>query len=276
MDIHSGFIAAAVILVIVALISIRIGIRDIQSARKLTFFRLRQRRLVAGWRLMGFALFLAALALALPMFGEPVAYEYFPPSPTITVTPSITPIPSITLTPSLTLTPSITPTPAKSATFTATTTPALPVSFLAMFQSSVTPNPKAIFSPLTFCNQINNLKCVNPQTVFQNPFDNIYAIYSFDNMVPGVQWTVLWYRGNQLVCFETHPFGGGTGGYDNASCTKNQVIGGWQPGNYEVQLFVGMEWKVVGRFIVQGNPPPTSTPTSTSTPTKTPLPTRTP
>ena len=32
----------------------------------------------------------------------------------------------------------------------------------------------------------------------------------------------------------------------------------WLPGNYEVIIFVGEEWKTVGRFVVRGNPPPLS------------------
>ncbi|HUI87526.1 MAG TPA: hypothetical protein VLX61_02250 [Anaerolineales bacterium] len=276
MDIQSGFIAIAAILVVMALISIWSGIHDIQSARRMTFFRLRRQRIAGGWRLLALAVILVLLALALPVFGEPIAYQYFPPSPTITLTPSITLIPTVTLTPSITSTPSITVTPAQTATFTPTTTPALPVSFLAMFQSSVTPDPKAVFSPLVFCDQINNYTCVNPETVFQNPFNSIYATYTYANMLPGVQWTALWFRDGQLVCFETHPFHGGTGGYDDASCDNNQVIGGWQPGNYEIELFVGEEWKVVGRFIVRGNPLPSATATVTTTPTRTPRPTGTP
>ncbi len=108
MDINSGFIAIAVILVAIALVSLWSGIRDIQSARKMTFFRLRRQRIASGWRLFGLALVLGVLAITLPVFGEPVAYQYFPPSPTITLTPSITLIPTITLTPSITVTPSIT------------------------------------------------------------------------------------------------------------------------------------------------------------------------
>jgi hypothetical protein len=277
MDINSGFIAAAVILVIAALLSLRSGIRDIQSARKLTFFRLRQRRLAAGWRLFRFALVLAALAFALPMFGEPVAYEYFPPSPTVTLTPSLTLIPTITFTPSITLTPSITTTPAKTMTFTPTSTPFLPLPVLALFQSSITPNPQAVFSSLKFTTSGNKYPAVSPATVFQNPVGHMWGIYSYDKMLPGVQWTAIWYRDGVQVHLETHPFNGATGGWDEADCDGVACpLGGWQPGNYEVQIFVGEDWKVVGRFIVQGNPPPTATLTMTSTPTKTPRPTSTP
>ena len=58
---------------------------------------------------------------------------------------------------------------------------------------------------------------------------------------------------------------GGIGGYTEC----DDPIGGWQPGTYEVQIFMGYEWKVVGRFIVLGE---LATPTPTSTPTLTPTP----
>ena len=84
-------------------------------------------------------------------------------------------------------------------------------------------------------------------------------------------------RDGQQVCLETHPFAGGTGGFDSANCAN--PVGGWLPGTYETQIFVGEDWKVVGRFIVQGNPPkalPTVTSTATRTPTRTPAPSSTP
>ena len=278
MDINSGFIAIAVILVAIALVSLWSGIRDIQSARKMTFFRLRHQRIASGWRLFGLALVLGILAIALPVFGEPVAYQYFPPSPTITLTPSLTPIPTITLTPSITVTPSITTTPAQTATFTPTSTPFLPLPIVASFNSSVTPNPQAVLSSLAFSTTLK-YPPTNTQTLFQNPVGTLYGIYSYDKMLPGVQWTAIWQReGTQdWVCFETHPFNGATGGWDNTKCSPPPYE--WLPGNYEVLIFVGEDWKTVGRFIVQGNPPPappTSTPTFTPSPTKTSLPTETP
>ena len=280
MDIHSGFIAIAVILMIIALISMWSGIHDIQSARKMTFFRLRSQRIAGGWRLFGVALVLAVLAIALPVFGEPVAYQYFPPSPTITLTPSLTPIPTITLTPSITVTPSITTTPAQTTTFTPTSTPFLPLPVLALFQSNITPNPQAVFSSIQFTTSGTKYPAVSPATVFQNPVGHMYAIFSYDNMLPGVQWTAIWYRGGAQVHLETKAWDGATGGYGYTDCDGvGCPLNGWQPGNYEVQIFVGEDWKVVGRFIVQGNPPaapPTSTPTLTPKPTKTPLPTGTP
>ena len=47
----------------------------------------------------------------------------------------------------------------------------------------------------------------------------------------------------------------------------------WQPGEYEVQIYVGSTWKASGRFTIVGNETATPTPTSTSVIVTTPAPT---
>jgi hypothetical protein len=274
MDIQSGVITVVVLLVVSVVITMRSGLRTIQLARKMTFYRLRRQREAGGWRLIGIAFFMLMIAILLPVYGLPIAYEYFPPSPTPSMTPTITPVSTKTLIPTVTLTPTITDTPLVTDTATITTTPSLPLAVLALFQSSVTPDPGAVFSPLTFSTHIdNNLLPIDPATVFQNPITEIFATYNYRNMIPGVQWTAVWKRDGQEVCLETHPFRGVTGGYDSASC--KDPSGGWQPGIYELQIFVGEDWKAIGRFLVQGNAP-TVIPTFTKIPTYTLAPSLTP
>jgi hypothetical protein len=270
-DIQSGMIALVILAVVLAIITVRRGLHTIQSARKMTFYHLRRQREAAGWRLLGLAVGIVVLAILLPIYGVPIAYEYFPPSPTPSLTPTITVVPTITLSPTITLTPTITDTPVVTDTPTSAPTPSLPLSVVAGFQSSVTPNPDAVFSPLEFSTTIRDHRPVVPSTAFRNPIVQIYLTYSYDGMIPGAQWTAIWYRDGKQICLETHPFEGGTGGYDDATCTNPD--GGWLPGIYEVQLFVGEQWKQLGRFLVEGNPPtalPTSTQTLATTPTRTP------
>src|SRR5512141_857333 len=121
MDIQSGVIALVILAAVFAVLSARSGLRTMQSARRMTFYRLRRQREAGGWRMLGLALLLVLFGIALPVYGLPIAYEYFPPTPTASLTPSITGIPSITLTPSITPSPTITDTPL--VTDTATITP---------------------------------------------------------------------------------------------------------------------------------------------------------
>jgi type VI secretion system secreted protein VgrG len=101
----------------------------------------------------------------------------------------------------------------------------------------------------------------------------MYGAFSYDGMAPGVQWTAIWLRESQLVHFETKPWDGTTGGYGFTDW--NPPAHEWLPGIYQVQIFAGLDWKVVGEFTVEG-PAATASPTLTRTPTTRPTATRTP
>jgi hypothetical protein len=283
LDIRTFTLTLVFLLIVGALVGVLFGVRAIRDGSRTRFFRIRQQKIASGWRLMGLAILLGAAAFAAGRYTEPVAYQYFPPSPTLSPTPTITLTPTISLTPTITLTPSITNTPAVTDTPTATSTPFIPPAIEASFASVVTPNPDAIFSPLQFAQSIDNkYQPVGPATVFKNPIRRMYAIFSYDKMTPGVQWTALWYRDGELVHYETKPWDGELGGYGYTDWQPSPEK--WLPGNYQVVIFVGTEWKVVGTFIVEGEPPtasPTRFPTRTNTatftkgPTKTKIPTST-
>lgn len=277
MDIHSGVVAIVVMAGLIATFSLWRGLRTLQSARKMTFYRLRRQREAGGWRLFGLAVVLIGFALWLPLFGEPIVYDYFPPSPTPSLTPTVTIVPTITLSPTITLTPTITDTPNVTDTPTITPTPYIPLAMMALFQSSITPNPGAVFSPLLFSTKLDNSQAVDPNTVFQNPVGHMYAVFSYDQMSPGAQWTALWVCDGKIIHYETKPWDGATGGFGFTDW--NPTPDQWAAGIYEVQIFVGLDWKVVGRFIVQGAPRtavPTLAPTLTPTPTLTRTPSVTP
>jgi hypothetical protein len=159
--------------------------------------------------------------------------------------------------------PSLTFTPAVSDTPTLTTTPFVPVAIESLFLGQVTPNPDAVFTAIQFSTEFDGLNPVDPKTVFELPVQRMYGGFDYNNTLPGVQWTALWYRDGQLVCYETKPWDGGTGGIGGYS-ECSEPIGGWLPGTYEVQIFMAYEWKVVGRFVILDNlSTPTATPTST-------------
>jgi hypothetical protein len=277
-DIHSGVVTATIIAIITILLSIWIGIKSIRKGRNLPFFRMRRKQMVRGWRLIFWSATLIILVVFLNTKAEPLIYQFFPPTTTPTQTPTITATPSITLTPTISLTPTITQTPSVTDTPTITPTPHVPLAIELQFESTITPKPNAIFSDLVFTNGLDeDYRPLNPGTIFQNPVGHMYALFSYDNMVPGSQWTAIWYRGNKLVHYETLPWDGGSGGLGFTDWEP--LPEEWLEGEYEVQIFVGTFWKISGRFVVEGEPPtpvPTETPTLTPTRTSTPTPTRTP
>jgi type VI secretion system secreted protein VgrG len=143
----------------------------------------------------------------------------------------------------------------------------------AQFQSVVTPNPETVFSPIIFTQALDeNWQPISASEVFTNPVGHMYALFSYDQMIPGSQWTAIWYFGNELVHFETSPWEGGTGGLGYSDWEPDPAK--WLSGEYEVQIFLGLTFKVSGRFTVTGDPP-TPVPSQTSTPTRTQTPTPT-
>jgi type VI secretion system secreted protein VgrG len=123
-----------------------------------------------------------------------------------------------------------------------------------------------VFSPLQFTLDCSNFNEFTSETVFQAPIRYMCAVFTYDGMSTNVQWTALWFRDGELVHFETIPWDGETGGYGFTEWEAPAEE--WLPGTYEVQIFVGLDWKVVGQFILQGDAP-TPVPTETPTPTKT-------
>jgi hypothetical protein len=266
LDIHSAVVTALLLTIAGILITFFTGVETIRSGSNLPFFRKKRDRIVRGWRLILSTIFLGVLGFFLYRYAEPSIYHFFPPTPTITQTATITQTPTISLTATITITPTITKTPS------VTDTPAIPQSVQSQFQTTLVANSDAVFSPMQFAKAVDKLnQPVSPAKVFNNPVGHLYATFSFDKMLNGSEWSALWYRGAELVYFETSLWKGGTGGFGYSDWSPNAEA--WIPGEYEVRIFVGTQWEISGRFTVTGNPPP-------STPTLSPLPqaspTRTP
>jgi hypothetical protein len=238
------------------------GLRSIRAGSRLMFFRKRQEMIMRGWRNIILAVILAGVAFSLNRYAEPAIFRVFPPSPTITLTPTITVTPTITLTPTISLTPTITSTPMFSPT------PVIPTQYPTKFTGQVTPDAAAVFSSLQFSRRIEGNLPVEPIVEFANPVNHVYGTFSYDKMVDGSQWTAIWMRGTDIICDESKPWDGGSGGYGYTDC----LIPGdeWLPGEYEVQIFLGTQYITGGKFTVTGNAP---TSTRTAVPTRTPAPT---
>jgi type VI secretion system secreted protein VgrG len=277
LDIHDAVIMAVIITILGAVFSTWRAVRSIRKSRNVVYYRIRYNLVSHGWWAIVFAAVLVLGAILIGIIAEPVAYIYFPPSPTISSTPTISPTPTISLTPTITETPTITLTPATSYTPTITSTPFLPDAIEVQFSGTVTPNPAAVFSRLQFSRSVIKYKAVDPQTSFSNPVQKLFITYSYDKMANGVQWTMLWYREGKLLKYDTSPWSGGTGGIGEYELDLPAEE--WLPGTYQVIFFVGIDWKVVGEFRVTGVPPsatPSPFPSETPTMTQSALPSFTP
>src|SRR5215217_4197850 len=66
----------------------RAGIRSIQQARKVVFYRTRRSYMLAGWQWLVLALVLLSSTVASALFGEPVANQLLAPSTQTGIVPS--------------------------------------------------------------------------------------------------------------------------------------------------------------------------------------------
>ena len=142
-----------------------------------------------------------------------------------------------------------------------------------MVVSSVTPQVSATISDIRFTDRLlDNMLPVGNRVEWSNPLARMYASFAYSHMTYEVQFTVLWFRNGELIYFESGPWqSGGRGrGYSKWEPAPHE----WHAGEYEVQFFIGTEWKATGHFSVSGEPlTPTFTPAPTWT--RTPSPTST-
>jgi hypothetical protein len=132
----------------------------------------------------------------------------------------------------------------------------------------LTPNPEAVFSPIEVAPRLGtNNQPLDEADLFILPVGKLYGAFTYDQLQDGVQWTAIWYLDQEVVCLESIPWDGGTGGYGYTECESDE----WLEGEYEIQIFYAEQWKVSTRFTIAGEIPDTATPTEpTQTLTQTP------
>ena len=246
LDIRAGITAIVIVLGIVAILTFARGYSHYREARNIRFFTKRKEKMVNAFSIFLLGVFILAFTLIFNSLAEPVIYRFYVPSPTATQTPTVT------LTPTITLTPTTTPVPTETPIPLYTPTPFLSIIISSQFTSEITPNPDANFSPLTFAKNLDDeLQPIESSEVFEAPINVMYAAFSYTGMSVGSQWTALWFREGELICMESLPWNGSSGGYGYTEC--QQDADKWRPGNYSVQIFVGETWKQTGAFRVAGN-----------------------
>lgn len=229
---------------------ILLGQRTLREARKLPYFMLRRERVVRGWRVVLLGLLIGLASLLTFVLGRRAAYVIYRPTPSQTSTSTRTPTSTISPVPSITPTSSITPIPSATATATITPTPQLPGEIRILIRETVTPNPEALFSPILVAERLDGFnQAINPQEGFTSPQGRLFGAFNYDNLQDGVRWTAIWYLDAEVICLETQPWDGGTGGYGYTECEPEI----WMPGRYEIQLFFADEWKGSASFEVLGS-----------------------
>ncbi len=128
----------------------------------------------------------------------------------------------------------------------------LPDTITVLFRETVTPDAAVAFSQIEVARRLGEFNLpIHPAEEFDLPLDTLYGAFTYNNMQDGARWTALWYRGSDVVCVETQPWDGGTGGYGYTECAMEN----WLPGEYEIQIFVGETWIVSAQFDVLSQDP---------------------
>jgi hypothetical protein len=255
-------------LVAVSLLIVGAGVLLLRRAPRQPFFLIRQQTAAAGWRLLIVAVAVLALAGTVRLFGAQVVFQVITPTPSTTLTPSITLTPTITFTPSRTPPPTITLTATETFTSTPSPTPFVPFNIQQQFTSNVSPDPKLTVHPLTFALAVTqNNDPITPGVVFQNPVQKIVAVFNYEYVNLGVEWTVVWFHDGSLAYWQSYPWIGPAAG--KAVISWNTSPDYFIHGTYVVEIFAGGVWKQSGEFNIVGASP---RPTETVSPTITRLP----
>lgn len=239
------------------------GLLILSRARRLPYHQLRRKAILRGWRLVFTGMSLLLMAGLTERFAPPLLEQMTPATPTLTASPTFTSFPTATFTPTFTPTSSSTPTPSPGPSLTPTQTltptltplPALPLLFITPPGTvTVTPLPEAVAANLRFSLR-DNCTVSGSLDHFNSKPMKIFAHFYYDNWLPGVQWSGVWYHNGQVLFVETLIWTDSTGGcgftnYDN----QGQL---WPAGTYEVQIFIGDRWLLSGQFSVSAVATPT-------------------
>lgn len=182
-------------------------------------------------------------AIASPSTAEVTVTATAPVSTSELATPTLTSATAVTAT----LTPvGMTPTEVVTGTVEPSPTPTVtdtPVS------STVTPGPGIEIKNLVFSRAITpDYKPRSPGTTFSPGENYIYAFFEYQGMQNGVVWRHVWSRGAEQLLSETRLWEWGN--YGRAYVFFSPA-GGYTPGQYKVQIYVGDVLKQTGEFTIR-------------------------
>jgi len=268
LDFQAGLIMGLFIVSGLLLFAFVSGIRQIARSRKLVYYQLRQKRISEGWKRILFSILLGGtVALSVPFLIERYEIQvnvFQPAAPTSALTLVSTPTSASAVAANITETLTSTPDPLALIR--------LPRSVAETFTGEITPAPDTAFSSMTISEDLNteDYTPINPGLEFEYPIEKLISTFSYDKMPQNVQWSVLWFRDDEMIFFETIPWQDSAGGYGYAEITSENAD--LLPGFYLIEMYVGYKVVSSAEFIITGIAP---TPTFTKAPTFTPTPTHT-
>ena len=234
----------AYMLLIASAVPTGLAIAQLIKARRAPYYALRRDALRRSRRWILASLLWQAFAIVLLVL--PPGLEAILPAPTPLPTATIAAVP--TPTPRPTRTPTATPTrrPTATAPFIPTATPDEPVpdSALSPLPSAVPASEDARIAIITLAAGEDALgQPVDPGTEFPPGDYRIYLFFTYEGMKDGTATTFAWYKEGEFIeyCSDTWAWGlveGREWGERGQFSYYCRPPGGWQPGTYQVNVFV--------------------------------------
>lgn len=244
-----------------------------RQARRAPYYFLREAARKKGlvWLLIAISSLLVAVVLfALRLSAQGAAA---PPAPTPTATarptvlplsPVLTPLPTATPTGEPTATPPFIPTATPPFIPTPTPTPTssypLPADAVAALPGSLPAGANAQMTFVAFATEEQNGLPVNPSRQFALGDDRVYFFFTYQGMQRGVTWTYRWCHDGACPDGLTCQWGVEQGECPTIARSAGSTYlyyrppGGYQPGNYEVRVWIEDRLQIAAPFTIVAAP----------------------
>jgi hypothetical protein len=233
-----------------ATLALIVAIRSFTQVRRAGYYIVREAARRTALRASLLFMVLVLLTVVVPFIPRQAPA----PDPTLTPTPYSSPTPTPTRTtpmPTATSTPTPLPTATEPFIPTSTPQPTLPITFTAAFSLAVAPPADARITLWTLAQGVDeNSRPVGAATQFSEGIERIYLFFTYDGLLPNVPVTVLWYHEGELLS-------GGTELWESQRSRGERYVyltpsGGYQAGQYEVQVWLGDRLQIRTFFSVGG------------------------
>lgn len=233
------------------------AISQLVRARRAPYYALRRSALRRATRWLLVMLILQALAVALWVTPPRVADVLSSPTPARTATPTGVPTPTPTPLPTRTPTPTPTRRPTATPPFIPTSTPSIPLpnSALSPIPSAVPAREDARIAIITLATDVDaNEQPVDPGTEFPPGDYRLYIFFTYEGMNEGATTTFAWYGNEEFIDSDTWAWDldeRRRWGEEGRTYYYFRLPGGWEPGLYEVHVFIEDRLQGAARFIVK-------------------------
>ena len=243
----------AYVVLLSSVIPVVMAIYQMDRARRAPFYVARGAALqrVRRWALV--ALLMVVVALNLLIVAPRLAKTLDRPEEPVRDTPTPTAAAMVAPTPRPSRTPTVTPTRRPTATPPFIPTP---TSDVALPESAVTPLPDAVpagegahITVITLAAERDEAgQPVDPGAEFPPGDHRVYLFISYEGMADGVAWTFAIYRDGELVDSATQVWEWGAAG---KTYLYFKPPGGYEPGLYEMQVFIEERLQGVAQFVIR-------------------------